>query len=149
MIAPGSSATPSLVNGLPSLPRCWHQVRDLAAQQVERCILEGLPHFNRGAVSIPNIDKLVRELRALERRAQRSGEDAVDHPAHGSDDFANALCGALYISLSDTHKPVSWVGAIGMDGQVQYLAKNNPHMRPERPGLRFIHVDECGNELTP
>jgi hypothetical protein len=54
--------------------------------------LEALPGFNRGAVAIPNHEWLLRELRGLERRVHRSGKDSVDHPTHGSDDFANALC---------------------------------------------------------
>ena len=57
--------------------------------------LEALPAFNRGAVVIPNHETLLRELRGLERRVHRSGKDTVDHGAHGSDDYANAVCGAL------------------------------------------------------
>jgi hypothetical protein len=36
-------------------------------------------------------------------------------------------------------------------GRVNYQAKNNPWMREESaPRLRFVHVDEFGNELkTP
>lgn len=58
--------------------------------------LEALPVFNQGAVSIPNHDRLSRELRLLERRVSRSGRDSVDHPSKGTDDYGNALCGALY-----------------------------------------------------
>ena len=55
--------------------------------------LEALPLFARGAVSIPNHARLIRELRLLERRTHRSGKDTVDHGRSGSDDHANALCG--------------------------------------------------------
>jgi hypothetical protein len=41
--------------------------------------LEGLPHFMRGLVSIPEQPVLIRELRLLERRVARSGRDSVDH----------------------------------------------------------------------
>ena len=62
--------------------------------------LESLPHFARGAISIPNHAQLIRELRLLERRTHRSGRDTVDHPASGSDDYANVLCGTLYIATA-------------------------------------------------
>lgn len=60
--------------------------------------LEGLPCFTRGLVSLPNQTPLIRELRTLERSTHRSGRDSVDHPkgAGASDDFANALFGALW-----------------------------------------------------
>ena len=67
--------------------------------------LESLPSFNQGHVSIPNHDRLLRELRGLERRVHRSGKDFVDHGAHGSDDCANALAGSLYIAVHETRKP--------------------------------------------
>lgn len=57
--------------------------------------LEALPYFMRGAVAMPDIHQLARELRLLERRTARSGKDSVDHGTGGSDDFANALCGAM------------------------------------------------------
>lgn len=60
--------------------------------------LESLPMWNRGMVSIPNIPQLVRELRLLERRTHRSGKDSVDHGSNGSDDFANAVCGAMWVA---------------------------------------------------
>jgi hypothetical protein len=82
--------------------------------------LEALPHFNRGAISIPNHEKLPRELRGLERRVHRSGKDSVDHGAHGSDDFANALSGALYIALRETRRPRMRMGGIGVDGVIHW-----------------------------
>jgi hypothetical protein len=57
--------------------------------------LESLPLFMRGAVRIPNHPRLIRELRLLERRAARSGKDVIDHGRTGSDDYANAVVGAL------------------------------------------------------
>ena len=64
--------------------------------------LEGLPVFNRGAVRIPNMPRLIRELRLLERRVHRSGKDFVDHGSGGSDDFANVLFGAMQLALAPT-----------------------------------------------
>jgi hypothetical protein len=62
--------------------------------------LAGLPLFTTGVVGIPNIAPLLRELRLLERRTARSGRDVVDHCVGGSDDFANALFGALHLAAS-------------------------------------------------
>jgi hypothetical protein len=39
--------------------------------------------------------RLLRELRLLERHTHRSGRDTVDHGRHGHDDHANAVCGVL------------------------------------------------------
>ena len=72
--------------------------------------LTGLPHFVRGVVSIADQAPLIRELRLLERRTARSGKDTVDHGKNGTDDYANALFGALHLASSvpvfvqqDTH----------------------------------------------
>jgi hypothetical protein len=105
--------------------------------------LEALPAFNRGAVSIPNHPTLLRELRGLERRVHRSGRDTVDHGAHGSDDFANAVCGAIYVALYETRRPRMRQGAIGVDGVITW--------RDEEPRQRIrfatVRVDRDGNEL--
>jgi hypothetical protein len=74
--------------------------------------LECLPLFTRGAVSIPDHKRLIRELRLLERHAHRSGKDTVDHGRAGSDDYANAVCGALAL-LADKPKfdaSYEWAG---------------------------------------
>jgi hypothetical protein len=69
--------------------------------------LEMLPHFNRGAISIPNDERLIRELRLLERRTTVSGQDRVDHPqgAGASDDLANVLAGAAYLAMIKAERP--------------------------------------------
>jgi hypothetical protein len=59
--------------------------------------LETLVAFTRNQASLPNHSKLIKELRLLERRVHRSGRDTIDHGPHGSDDYANACCGALYM----------------------------------------------------
>lgn len=66
------------------------------AEKVKSALyLESVPWFMRGAISIPNHPRLIRELRLLERRVAPSGKDRVDHGQSGSDDYANALVGAL------------------------------------------------------
>ena len=57
--------------------------------------LECLPLFARGLVALPDHKRLLRELRLLERHTHRSGRDTVDHGKNGSDDYSNAVCGAL------------------------------------------------------
>ena len=71
--------------------------------------LEALPQFMRQAISLPNHPKLLRELRLLERRTSRMGKDQVDHGAHGSDDYANALCGALRSLTRTVDVSMAWV----------------------------------------
>jgi hypothetical protein len=58
--------------------------------------LEALPLFMRGAVSIPDHPRLIRELQLLERKASRLGRDIVDHPKNSTDDYSNSLCLCLY-----------------------------------------------------
>jgi hypothetical protein len=84
--------------------------------------LESLPMFAQGRVSLPNHEKLLRELRLLERRTARSGRDSVDHGPTGSDDLANALAGCLWLSGLAGHSRGEFsVGInVGM-GKIEYL----------------------------
>jgi hypothetical protein len=106
--------------------------------------IEALPSFNRGAVALPAHDLLLRELRCLERRVHKSGRDTVDHPKHGSDDYANAVAGALYMAIKEGRKKgIRW-------GTIDWArtSKITWHDADEsRPQLRIKHVDENGNEL--
>jgi hypothetical protein len=86
-----------------------YQRSEIAKSQL---YVESLPLFMRGAVSIPDHARLIRELRLLERRAGRSGKDVVDHGRNGSDDFANSLCGLLYALVAKTgdyDESLAWV----------------------------------------
>lgn len=107
--------------------------------------LEALPWFNRGAVRIPDMPPLLRELRLLERRTHRSGKDSVDHPRAGSDDLANALCGALYLAAGAGSRCEVTVGVFNSlyDGVVHNLEQT------PRPRLRIVRVNEAGQEITP
>jgi hypothetical protein len=80
--------------------------------------LECLPSFTRGMVRIPDQPALVRELRLLQRRTARSGKDSVDHGVGGTDDLANALCGALYL-ISEA---ASGLAAISLDAWTRILS---------------------------
>jgi hypothetical protein len=52
----------------------------------------------------------VRELRGLERRVHRSGRDSVDHPSHGSDDYANVVAGAINVATREARRPGMHIG---------------------------------------
>ncbi len=72
--------------------------------------LEALPLFTRGAVSIPDFQPLLRELRVLERATHRGGKDTVDRPRRGSDDYANVLCGcAVHAVKLGYDTSMAWV----------------------------------------
>jgi hypothetical protein len=84
--------------------------------------LESLPLFMRGAVSIPDHPKLIRELRLLERRTSRIGKDVVDHGRNGSDDFANSLAGVLRSLANVSTYDVSQRWAVGSDEDAEHEA---------------------------
>ena len=68
--------------------------------------LDALPFFARALVRLPDHSRLLRELRTLERRTGRNGKEIVNHPRGGTDDYANALCGAL--RLANVAPPSLW-----------------------------------------
>ncbi len=72
--------------------------------------LEAVPWFMRNAILIPNHPRLIRELRLLERRVAPSGKDRVDHGQGGSDDYANALVGAMQLAADPYEPAVATVG---------------------------------------
>jgi hypothetical protein len=77
--------------------------------------LEVAPAFNRHLIEIPEIPKLTRELRLLERRVHRSGKDTVDHgaAANDHDDWANALAGCALMTLQPREPPPTYFGSYG------------------------------------
>jgi hypothetical protein len=109
--------------------------------------LEGLAPFNRGLVSIPNIPRLVRELRLLERRVHRSGKDSVDHGVGGSDDYANVLFGAAYVAIGRREGSqaafgtyglgfdIAWNGAGYVDSQGRSIPSSDPR-HPNAPASK-------------
>src|SRR5262249_54318277 len=75
--------------------------------------LESMPHFMRGAVSIPDHARLLRELRLLERRTSPSGKDTIDHGRNGSDDYANSLCGCIAVTLKEPREVIAELQGVG------------------------------------
>jgi hypothetical protein len=126
-----------------------YRVSDLTKSEI---YLENVAYFATGKVRLPDDSKLIRELRLLERRVGRSGKDAVDHPKAGSDDRSNAACGA--IDRCQRVKPAQ----IYINGRT--WEEHERHMQQVRArrggrsvpqfgeGLRFVRIDEAGNELT-
>jgi hypothetical protein len=93
--------------------------------------LEGLPIFSRGAVSIPNVPRLIRELRLLERRTSRVGRDIVDHGTGSSDDYANVVFGALNLVVTPKEVPTaSWGVHTGPYGGSDYSATRGYATQP-------------------
>jgi hypothetical protein len=90
----------------------WYWCRSRPSGYSSQLYLEALPIFMQGLVSLPNHERLIRELRLLERHAQRGCRDRVDHGRTGSDDYSNAVCGLLY-NLSNLKyrydSTLSWV----------------------------------------
>ena len=109
--------------------------------------LESLPAFNRGAVSIPDHPTLQRELRGLERRVHRSGRDTVDHPSRGSDDYANAVCGALYLAVHEARRPKMRTGAIGAQSTGMTPSRGTIAASPGSLSTRT--ETRCGDDANP
>jgi hypothetical protein len=57
--------------------------------------LEVMALFARKVVRLPDHQRMLRELRLLERSTNTGGRDAVNHGRNGHDDFSNVACGVL------------------------------------------------------
>lgn len=71
------------------------------ASQLDKSAIyvETLPLFSQWLVELLDVPLLSTELRLLERRVRPGGRgDSVDHPPRGTDDAANAACGALLLA---------------------------------------------------
>lgn len=71
--------------------------------------MELLPVVNAGNVELLDDAKLLRELRALERRSGTAGRDRVDHRPGDHDDRANCVAGVVAL-LARSHKRVARFG---------------------------------------
>jgi hypothetical protein len=72
-----------------------YQPSDLATSDV---YLECTPLFSSGRVRLLDHDRLITQLRQLERRVRPGGRDSITHPSRGHDDCATAACGALWLA---------------------------------------------------
>lgn len=57
--------------------------------------LAALPLFSNSSVELLDSQRLVSQLRGLERRTRAGGKDLITHYPGGHDDLANAACGAI------------------------------------------------------
>jgi len=69
-----------------------YQTAELTASEI---YIEALPLVNSGACELLDHARLLAQLGGLERRAGRSGKDAIEHRRGTHDDLANAGMGAL------------------------------------------------------
>ena len=76
---------------------------------------------------------MFRQLCALERRQGRSGKPTVDHPPGGSDDAANAVCGALMPTAKPTAR--TRVSSI-FGGEVLFDSDDTPAQAAQRERRR-------------
>ncbi len=68
--------------------------------------LEFEPLVAQGSVELPDNDRLVEQLKGLERRTRSGGKDSVDHFPGRHDDLANAAAGAAV--LANLYRPSVW-----------------------------------------
>lgn len=88
--------------------------------------IESLPLFMRQAIALPNHQRLLRELRLLERRTTRMGHDTVSHGTVGHDDYPNSVAGCLHCLVNQVDTLLSWIsGPTGEDvnGKRSYAAQ--------------------------
>jgi hypothetical protein len=65
--------------------------------------LECLPIFAERRVALLDNARLISELRGLERKPKPGGRDSVTHGPGGTDDVANAACGAIWMASRAAH----------------------------------------------
>lgn len=86
-----------------------------------------LPLLTSGRARLLDSPRLVGQLCNLERRAQPSGKDRIDHPASAHDDLSNSAAGALVLGSdwSSYDNTLSWIGvpASATFDQFPYLSR--------------------------
>lgn len=87
---------------------------EAAPRTTSETYLELLPLANAGAVVLLDDDRLLSELRGLERRRGTSGRDRVDHRPGSHDDRAIAAAGAL-VAAAERPAVVRRFGAWGRE----------------------------------
>jgi hypothetical protein len=78
-----------------------------------------LPLINSRAADLLDHDRLITQLALLERRAGRSGKDAIDHPPNAHDDVANAVAGACVVATTSKKRRAD-PGGITHEGASHY-----------------------------
>jgi hypothetical protein len=106
-----------------------------------------LPWLNSGRVRLLDNVRLRHQFLNLDRQTSRSGKDSIGHPRGDKyhDDLANACAGALLGAGTKPRDTITWV-----DGG-WILNADGTHSKPgdeHRQRVRFVHVDENGNEIS-
>jgi hypothetical protein len=71
---------------------------DMSDQSASDLYLNFAALCSMNRAKLPDSDRLISQLTALERRTGRNGRDTVEHPASGHDDLANAVAGAVVLA---------------------------------------------------
>jgi hypothetical protein len=66
-----------------------------------------VPALNSGRVALLDDDRAVEQLIGLERHTSRVGRDTVDHAPGGHDDVANAIAGAVWLTIEKRKAPTA------------------------------------------
>jgi len=104
--------------------------------------LELLPAVNAERVLLLDNERLLRELRMLERRRGQGGRDKVDHPRGEHDDLANAVAGATHELAARMPRQFT-IDALQADGTWQRIigpADASPEPRQPKARQRLIHT---------
>jgi len=73
-----------------------------------------IPVINSRRCELPDNRRMIEELRRLERRRGRTGQDSIDHPQYGgSDDLANATAGVVHLLSAGTRIDTKQVLLVG------------------------------------
>jgi len=128
---------------------------DVSERDRSAIYLEALPLVNAGHAVLLNLDKLLAQLRALERRTGRQGKDSVDHRRNFHDDLANSACGALVLAAERGRRGRGWsvVGSFYRDARGATHVSGDPRP-PEAVRHRygeesFRHPHERKTESGP
>jgi hypothetical protein len=84
-----------------------HGIDYVPAEQTKSDLFRDLlPLLNSGNIVLPQNNRLVAQLIALERLVSRAGKDSISHPPGGHDDIANCVAGAAAIAGKSVHTTV-------------------------------------------
>jgi hypothetical protein len=79
-----------------------------SVQNKSELYLDLIPVICSQEIELPDDDRLVGQLAALERRTRSGGRDSVDHPAHGHDDLGNVVAGLSTIVAKPRIRVGGW-----------------------------------------
>jgi hypothetical protein len=104
-----------------------HDIQYSVAKKNKSELYQGLlPLLNSGRITLPDNDKLVKQIVSLERRIARSGRETIDHPARNGahDDEANAVAGAAELCVMASMTAVAQFGTYGNVRYTDYWSRS-------------------------